>query len=276
MQPALTKPTPPQKLGYGRVSLEGVDVLVGLGLTGRQARVYLATVKLGGGKAQKIMEMSAVGRQEIYPLINSLKEMGLVQKNLTKPTTYIATPITQVTNLLLQNKTNQLGHLTQQTQQLTKILEQNIPCMQTLLNPCFGTIFEADRGRRYIQAIEDAEGSIELVTSWVRFRQLSFSFETQLKAALKRDVALRFVAEKPPNHVLPRWINPRLPRYKFELKTTPNQPDAAITIFDGKQASIAFDKNVCLTQGIDLWTTHSALVAVCQAYFYRVWGSIRE
>ena len=86
---------------------------------------------------------------------------------------------------------------------------------------------------------------------------------------------LWFVSEKPPGHCLPRWINPTLPKYKFELKTTPNPPDAAIAIFDGTQVAIAFNKDACITQGIDLWTTHPALVAVCQAYFYRVWGSIR-
>ena len=95
----------------------------------------------------------------------------------------------------------------------------------------------------------------------MRFRQFSFRFEPHLKAALKRDVALRFITEKPPNHQLPRWINPTLPKYKFELKTTPNPPDAAITIFDGTQTAIAFNPNTRLTTGIDLWTTHPALIA---------------
>jgi hypothetical protein len=139
-------------------------------------------------------------------------------------------------------------------------------------SPCFGTVFEAEGGRHYLKAIAEAQGSIEGVFSWVRFRQFSFRFEAELRAALKRDVALRFVAEKPDGHCLPRWIGP-LPKYRFELRTLLNPPDAAIVLFDGAQVAIAFDRNVCVTQGIDLWTAHPALTAAYQAYFYRVWAN---
>jgi sugar-specific transcriptional regulator TrmB len=64
---------------------------VGLGLTGRQARVYLAMVKPGGGKAKVIADFLLVNRQEIYRLIDSLQLMGLVQRNVTVPTTFTAT-----------------------------------------------------------------------------------------------------------------------------------------------------------------------------------------
>lgn len=264
-----------QRLCTNGVSLEGASVLVGLGLSERQARVYLALLKAGSAKARVVAGLAGVPRQEAYGLLSELQQLGLARQNLTVPVSYSATPFVEGARLLLEQKTEELTTLTMKANQLTgKLAQTKLAVAPIASKPCFGEIFEGEGGKQYQTAIEQAVVSVWVVSSWVRFRQFSFRFETELKAALKRDVMLWFVSEKPPSHRLPRWINPDLPKYKFELKTTPNPPDAAIAIFDGVQAAIAFNKDACITQGIDLWTTHPALVAVCQAYFYRVWGSI--
>ena len=256
--------------------LEGVAVLVGLGLSERQARVYLSLLKAGSARVRLVAGLAVVPRQEAYGLLSELQQLGLARQNLTVPVSYSATPFVEGVRLLLEQKTAELTTLTMKANQLTGNLPQTQLAVAPITpKPCFGEVSDGERGKQYQTAIEQANVSVWVVSSWVRFRQFSFRFETQLKAALKRDVMLWFVSEKPPSHRLPRWINPTLPKYKFELKTTPNPPDAAIAIFDGTQAAIAFNKDACITQGIDLWTTHPALVAVCQAYFYRVWGSIR-
>ena len=272
MQP--TSKSSPQVFGY--CGLGGVEVLVGLGLSGRQARVYLALLKKGDARAQPLARLARVPRQEVYGLLLELQQLGLVRQNLTVPVSYSPTPIAEGARLLLERKTEELTTLTVKANRLTSNLVQTQPSIAPIaLKPCFGEVSDGERGKQYQTAIEQAVVSVWVVSSWVRFRQFSFRFETELKAALKRDVMLWFVSEKPPSHRLPRWINPELPKYKFELKTTPNPPDAAVAIFDGVQAAIAFDKNACITQGVDLWTAHPALVAVCEAYFFRVWGSIR-
>jgi hypothetical protein len=63
---------------------------------------------------------------------------------------------------------------------------------------------ERDGGKRYLKATQESKQSIEMVTSWPRFRKLCFLLETQLKAALKREVALRVVAEEPPKPYPPK------------------------------------------------------------------------
>ncbi len=277
--PALTKPEKFTKTdSYCR--LEGVGVLTELGLSERQARVYLALLKACGGGALVVARLAGVPRQESYGLLSQLQQLGLARKNLTIPTSYTATPFIEAARLLLERKTQELTAITLNANRLTSNLGQNQPAQPVIApiapKPSFGEIVEGEGGKHYQTAIEQAQVSVWVVSSWMRFRHFSYRFETQLKAALKRDVLLWFVAEKPPSHSLPTWINPSLPKYKFQLKTMPNSPDAAIAIFDGVQAAIAFDKNACVTGGIDLWTTHPALVAMCEAYFFRVWSSIRE
>lgn len=177
--------------------------------------------------------------------------------------------------MLLERKTEELTNLTLKANQLTSNPTQTQPIVAPIApKPCFGEIVEG--GKHYQTAIEQAQASVWVISSWVRFKQFSCRFETQLRAALKRDVLLWFVAEKPPSHLLPKWITPALPKYKFELRTTSNPLDATIAIFDGTQAAIAYDKNAPIAQGVDLWTTHPALVAICEAYFFRVWGRLRS
>jgi hypothetical protein len=202
-----------------------------------------------------------------------LRQLGLVRQNLTVPATYTATPFVEASKILFEQRANELTLMSRRAQQLTADFSQPPP-IPVSAAPCFGTVCEAEGGRHYLKAIAEAQGSIEGVFSWVRFRQFCFRFEPELRAALKRDVALRFVAEKPNGHNLPRWIKP-LPKYRFELRTLLNPPDAAIVIFDGARTAIASDRNTRITQGIDLWTTHPAITAACQTYFYRVWGSTR-
>ncbi len=256
--------------------LEGVGVLVGLGLSERQARVYLALLKAGGAGARVVAGLAGVPRQEAYGLLSELQRLGLARQNLTVPASYSATPFVEGVRLLLERKTQELTTLTAKANQLTSNLPQAQLAAPVASKPCFGEILEGEGGKHYQTAIEQAQVSVWVVSSWARFKQFSFRYETQLRAALKRDVLLWFVAEKPPSHLLPKWINSGLPKYKFRLKTTPNQPEATIIIFDGAQAAITYDKNVSIAQGVDLWTTHPALVAICEAYFFRVWGSIRR
>jgi sugar-specific transcriptional regulator TrmB len=276
--PALTKP---EKLTQtdSHCSLEGVGVLTELGLSERQARVYLALLKAGSGGARIVAGLAGVPRQESYGLLTQLQRLGLARQNLTVPASYTATPFIEAARLLLERKTQELTAITLRANQITSNLNQNQPTQPitapTTPKTSFGEIIEGEDGKHYQTAIEQTQVSVWVISSWTRFRHFSYRFETQFKAALKRDVLLWFVAEKPPSHSLPTWINPSLPKYKFKLKTTPNPPDAAIAIFDGTQAAIAYDKNACITRGIDLWTTHPALVAMSEAYFFRVWGSIR-
>jgi sugar-specific transcriptional regulator TrmB len=262
--------------GFGEVGLEEVGVLTGLGLTGRQARVYLALLKTGGGKAKAIADLSLVNRQEIYRIIDSLQQAGLVQRNVTAPTTFTATPITEGVKLLLQQKTSELNVMGQQAKQLTKKLSQ-ATCYPyptpPATKPCLGTVFEGDRGKKYRCAIEHAQHTIEAVTNWKRFKQLTTLFETALQNKLQNGAAVHIITEKPPNQPLPKWINQTQNKKPnaLQLKTSPNAPDAAITIFDYTQAAIAFNPNTHLTKGPDLWTSNPTLIALSRAYFDRAW-----
>jgi sugar-specific transcriptional regulator TrmB len=254
------------------VGLVGVEVLVGLGLSGRQARVYLAVLKAGGAKAKTVAEVAQVERQEVYNLIEDLKLAGLVEQNLTVPTSYTATPIAEAVKLLLEHKTDQLITLTQNAKQLAEKLNQPQNPAPTTTQPCFGTISDGYRGKKYLKAIQETQQSIDMVSSWLRFKQQSFRFENQFRSALKSGITLRFVIEKPLNYPLPKWVKATQEKYSnLEIKTQTNPLAASVSIFDHNKAAIAFEANASLSKGPDLWTTNPALTALCQTYFDTAW-----
>ena len=268
---------PHQRSSIGAVGLEGVEVLADLGLTGRQARVYLALLKTGDAKAQAIAGLAVVHRQEVYRLLEGLAQLGLVQLNVSVPKSYVATPLAEGIKLLLEHKASELSVMSQKAAWLTRILDKTkyLAPAAVAPKPCFGVVCEADRGKKYLRAIQETQHTIEAVTSWVRFKKCCFLFETQLMDALKRDVTIRIVTEKPPNHHLPKWVRTALLKdSNFKLKILPTPPAAAITLFDQTRAAIALNPNTSLPKGPDLWTTTPALLMPCQTYFNSFWKDL--
>ena len=281
MQPTVTKLEKPSQMfsycGLGGVGLEGVEVLVGLGLTGRQARVYLALLKTGDAKAQAVAGFAMVHRQEVYRLLESLAQLGLVQQNVSVPTSYAATPLAEGIKLLLEHKASELSVMSQKAAWLTRILDKTkyVAPAAVAPKPCFGVVCEADRGKKYLSAIQQTQHTIEVVTSWVRFKKLCFLFETQFTDVLKRGVTVHIVTERPANHHLPKWVRTSLLKdSNFELKILSGPPAAAITLFDQTSAAIAFNPNTSLLKGPDLWTTTPALLMPCQTYFNSFWKDL--
>lgn len=254
------------------VRLDEVAVLASLGLTGRQARVYLALLKTGELKAKAVAEIALVNRQEVYRILDSLQHLGLIQQNIDAPTSFTAIPIAEGVRLLLQQKASELTLMSKKANWLTKklsLLPIVFPTATAVVpKQCFGEVAEGDRGKKYLQAIQETQSAIEAVTSWLRFKQQSFLFETQLKNLLKKDINLNVITEKPANHHLPKWVSTALSKYpNFNLKTQLNTPLVSVTLFDHTQAAIAFNPNTPITRGPTLWTTHPALTTLCQAYY---------
>ena len=79
-------------------------VLMDLGLTLVQARVYLALVESGISKISTISKISKVARPDTYNNIKKLQKLGLVEAIIQSPRTYRAIPIIEALSLLLERR----------------------------------------------------------------------------------------------------------------------------------------------------------------------------
>jgi len=80
---------------------ENTDLLLGLGLSLNQARVYLAILKLEKTTAGQVAKYSKVRREDIYRILPSLEAMGLIERIMGKPALIRATPISDALSLLV-------------------------------------------------------------------------------------------------------------------------------------------------------------------------------
>ena len=203
-----------QKSGSG-VDLEEMNVLVGLGLSVIQARVYLALLRAGETRARVIAKLALINRQEVYRLLAELQQLGLVTQNLTTPTTYTSIPLAEATNILYEQKTNELRFISNKVKKINQQFNRNIHISQTddESKLCFGRVSSGDRGEKYRTAIQETQHTIEVMTNWLRFKKLCFLFETQLLEAIKKGVIIKIITEKSSNSKLPKWVSMALSEY---------------------------------------------------------------
>lgn len=257
---------------------ENVDALVSLGLTARQTRVYLAVLLIGNAKAKKIAAVSLVSRQDIYVIISDLQEIGLIQRKVTSPTIFTATPLCEALETLLQRKSNELKLVRAKTKNLVEKFSQ-IPAQADILggDSCLGVISEGDSGKKYRYALGNAANTIEIVTTWKRFKQVIILFEDELLSALKRGVIIRIVAEKPQSDSLPNSTIKALTKNpNFNLRTVPYSPSVVTTIFDNAQVALPFNNTTNMTSGLHLWSNSPNMIALSQAYFNSLWKQLRK
>src|SRR5450756_977142 len=95
-----------------------IQILMNLGLTLLQAKVYLTLAELGKAEVTRISNASNVARPDVYRVISTLEKIGLVEKIIATPTMYKATPIKEGVDILLQNKTQEYNELQQRTMYL--------------------------------------------------------------------------------------------------------------------------------------------------------------
>src|SRR5512135_2747397 len=92
---------------------ENTDLLLGLGLSLNQARVYLAILKLQKTTVGQVAKFSKVRREDVYRLLPSLEKMSLIERFLGKPTEIRATRISDsLTSLVTEEKNRSEERLT--------------------------------------------------------------------------------------------------------------------------------------------------------------------
>ena len=80
-------------------------MLMGLGLTPNQAKVYQTVLKSGNATVIQIAKSSNVRREDVYKVLSTLEKMGLIEKLLGKPAIIRATPVAgALASLILDEK----------------------------------------------------------------------------------------------------------------------------------------------------------------------------
>ena len=248
--------------------MQGVDqTLVDLGLTPIQAKILLCLCKLDYVTVKEISKSTSEHRQEIYPVVEELQRLGLVERRIGKPNQFRALPLTDSLQILLERKTNFMSDIQKKTMDLIKRVELQKPKKESPLPEYdFALITGCEKIGKLLSNWQNPCKTADYVIRFDRFDyQLSERIMPFTRYERKEKMKARLVtcAGNKPFGV-----------GDAELRFTSFEMPAEITIFDRKRAFIwllhdrtnVFKKNIAI-----LTSNHPSFVKMLQDYFDMLW-----
>jgi sugar-specific transcriptional regulator TrmB len=252
-----------------------LQVLIDLGLTQVQARVYLALVESGPSRTSVISKASMVARPDVYRTISKLQNIGLVEKIIKKPLQYQAIPLKKGLSLLLETKTQHYEKVRAETRMLMDTATirnssetKHLETYQFVFIPKGKTVIEEIKS-----AIEKAELRVDLILSWKRFSQGIVSiFAESMEIAWKKNLKIRFIIGAPPkNKTGEQLIQFCREKPSCQMRFIPHFPKAIFGIYDEKEIFLVLKSKTDLPSSPALWSKNPTLIALAEDYFDILW-----
>ena len=252
---------------------ENTDLLLGLGLTLNQAKVYLAIIKLEKTTVGQVANFSKVRREDVYRILPSLEKMGLIERLLGKPTEVRATRISDALSLLVAEEKGKsderLVGMRGIVQKLTlKDWKQELPKEASIY------ILIAEKKSVFAKTsdlISNSRKEVALIADKGRIMPVLFQFSDEYKLAIKKGAGVRLIFEGEKTDVLlkenvKKLIGSNSVQIKFHL-----EPLNHFIMSDDKEALITTSKQSALGDSPSLWTNNSNLIGVLRTGFESDW-----
>ena len=249
------------------------QILFDLGLTLKQARVYMALVEFGSSRISTISIVSKVARPDVYRTLSKLQQLGLVEKIIQTPVEYRATPVKEGILRLLETKTKQYEKVRAETKILLSTVKMEKPKKKQIETPQFVLIPKRTVTERIKTSIEKAQLSIDLVLSWKRFSQgIASVFAESIETAWAKNVKIRFIIESPSESKTEKQLI-QFCREKPSCQTrfTPHYPKATFGIYDKKEIYLIAKSKTDLPGSPALWSNNQSLISAMEDYFEILW-----
>jgi sugar-specific transcriptional regulator TrmB len=260
--------------------LSELQILIDLGLTLKQARVYSALVKSGPSRISAISKRSSVARPDVYSSLSKLQHLGLVEKIIKKPIEYRAISMKEALSLLFETKTEQYEKVRAETRMLLDFVETEKPEQEKQKEtPQFVLIPE---GKAIIErintAIVQAQVSMDLLLSWKRFsRGMVSTFAESIESAWAKNVKVRFIIESPLISKTAKQLIQFCRGKPFcQMKFIRYCPKIVLGIYDKKEVFIIVDPKTDLPGSPALWSTNPGLIALAEDHFEILWLTAME
>jgi sugar-specific transcriptional regulator TrmB len=253
---------------------ENTDLLLGLGLTLNQAKVYLAILKLEKTTVGQVAKYSKVRREDVYRILPSLEKMGLIERLLGKPTENRATPISDALSFLVAEEKGKfderLTGMKGIVQRLSlKDWNQPLPGEESIF------ILIAEKKAilaKTSELIRNSRKEVALIADKGRIMPIVSQFSGEYKEAIKKGAQIRLLFEGAPPHDGPlkekvkKLIDGASVHVKFH-----NEPLNHFIMSDDKEALITTSKESGLGESPSLWTNNSNLIGVLRTGFESDW-----
>ncbi len=257
-----------------------IKELMAFGLTGNEAKVYLALLQLRKSNARAIGRLSNIPRQEIYRVLPRLEKLGMVEVIIGKPTKFLAIDPKVVLSELIESEQEVLSKRISELRVKRSILEKELKKVEGL---SAGLVrpepvrFALISGQHLVdekiqEMLEDAASEVLwMVPKFEIKRAIFYDRDKMLRRCAQRKVKVKIITEMDEKNT--EEIN-RLGRF-CEIRHTPGVT-SLITIVDDKELIIgsALYTGEDLTSGElvhKLWTNDSGHIKIMRVFFEKVW-----
>jgi sugar-specific transcriptional regulator TrmB len=103
-----------------------IRVLINLGLSQREAEVYVFLAKAGPQKARNIADALKIQRQQLHQSLKSLRHRGIVNATVERSIEFSAIPFDRVLELLKQATLNEAQRIEQNKEEILSIWQSVI------------------------------------------------------------------------------------------------------------------------------------------------------
>jgi sugar-specific transcriptional regulator TrmB len=252
---------------------ENTELLLGLGLTLNQARVYIAVLKLQKTTVGQVAKFSKVRREDVYRVLPSLEKMGLIERLMGKPTEIRATLISNsLTSLVTEEKNRSEERLIDMQNKVQKL------SLKDWRQPPSGeeSIYILIVEKKAILAktselINNSEKEVGLIADKVRITQILAHFSDEYKHAIKKEAQVRLIFEgERPDILLTEKVQKLIGTASVSVKFH-REPLNHFIMSDDKEALITTSKESGLGESPSLWTNNSNLIGVLRTGFESDW-----
>ena len=255
--------------------------LTSFGLSGNEAKVYLALLQLKKANARAIAKLSNVPRQEIYRVLPQLERLGMIEVIVDKPTKFLAIGPEEVLSELIEHKqettANQIDELRTKKRTLENELKK-IEGKSSGLIRAEPVRFAVISGQHLInqkiqEMLHNAKNEVLWVVPKLEIRRaVIYDRDKMLRECAQRNVKVRILTEIDEKNL--REVS-RLSKF-CEVRHVSGLTSLT-TIVDNKELMIgsAVHAREDLTKGElmhELWTNDLSHIDVMSDFFEKLWS----
>jgi|WetSurMetagenome_2_1015567.scaffolds.fasta_scaffold286530_1 sugar-specific transcriptional regulator TrmB len=248
---------------------EYIQALMKLGLTFLQAKIYTTIVKLGTPEVRKISVTSTVARPDVYRIIPTLEQIGIVEKIISTPNTYKAIPITEALSILLQKKIDEDAELQKKTMTLITNFHEKTDAVPEEEGSQF--VITSERKlflKKFTESVNSAKSTEDFIGKADAFPKTLMCQAENFKAIMEKGVKIRFITEDTTKLESILDIIRELQKNPlFELKVTSGDSLVCMLIMDNKEVNIQMSCGAVPS----LWSNNPLLVKIVANYFKTLW-----
>lgn len=257
-----------------------LEPLEKLGLTRVQSKIFVANFSIGPATVKQIAFHANVAREEVYRIMPSLRDLGLIQRHVTSPATYETVNFSDAINLLMKRRQKETNEIVQTTKHLFQLLDQQketkswIQFENELVLLSNSDIIDLT----ILRELGNVNYTLDISINWNVIRFKGQLWDKMLIGLLDEGLKIRIITNLPDenNHILPESTIDLMQNPKCESRYLEQAPSCTLSMYDNIRGLVFNSNCVNDLNPPALWTSNTTILCLMKCYFETTWKSAQE